>query len=690
MPENETIVTPTADGGAEVVINQPKVPRIQASDDVNLVPSIEKTTAENYTSIYDSNKKLDGKAVLKEIGQVVVSEYETDKASRSEWEENTEKALKLFTNFMGVKNFPWTNASNVNLPMMAIAILQFQARAYDAIIPTREIVKVFDPGGDDLERADRVDKYMNYQLLYKMENFEAHFDKTLIQLPLEGSVFKKTYRDFVKKQNVSEYISAMDFVMNYGARSLEDATRQTHIIRLTKNDIRKRVNAGVFIQEAWDLKVGSMEEKSSVREMADKSEGIEEAGNEYNRPRVMLEQHRDWDLDGDGVEEPYVITVDKEKNLVLRIVDRTYTDSEGKKLVDEYFTEYTFFPNPEGSYGLGFGTLLRGLNESANSIVNEVIDAGMLANLQGGFFLRKSGLKAQDLKFERGQYKAVDAWVDDIRKALFTFDFKGPNQTLYATLGLLYEYSKLVSSISETMTGQMPASDTPATTVLALIEEGRKVFSTIHKRIHRSFKKELKKLYRLNSRFLDDSEYFRVLGKNNLPEGDRLKIGRTDFIDTYDIVPVSDPTITSRAEKIAKQQQVVQDIRTNPLTANNPEANFIATKRYYEILEVQDIDALLKPPVPPDLSPEEENAGFIMQKPATVLPKQNQQWHLQVLQTFLQGDFAQQLTPEGRQLAEQHGREHMAQLYLQQAKLEQQQLQQIMGGMGGGGTTPNI
>jgi len=683
MPEESVNLVPTNDGGADIQF--PPMDMGVLPEETNLVDVISRTEAAKYPSPHNSGMKMKGEEILKEMGRVVVDEYKLDKSSRSEWEENIAKVLKLFTSFMGQKNFPWEHASNVNLPMLAIAVLQFQARAMDAIIPSREVVKVFDPGGNDMERSDRVSKYMNYQLLYSMENFESQFDKTLMQLPIEGAAFKKSYYDHTKRQNVSEYIPAMDLVMNYGAKTLEDAHRKTHAIPMTKNDIRKRVRAGVFAQKAWDLEAGSEDtEKSLIRQMSDDSMGETDPGGEYNRPRIILEQHRTWDLDGDGIEEPYVITVDLEKSMVLRIVSRSYTDSLGREQIDEYFTDYQFFPNPEGGvYGLGFGTLLRGLNESANSIVNEVIDAGMLANMQGGFFLRSSGLKTADLKFERGQYKAVDAWVDDIRKALYTFDFKGPNQTLYAVLGLLYEYSKMVSSISETMTGQMPASDTPATTVLALIEEGRKVFSTIHKRIHRSFKKEVKKLYRLNSRFLDENEYFRVLGKTNIPDGAQMRVGRADFMDTYDIIPVSDPNITSRAEKIAKAQQVAQDIRTNPLTANNQRANYLATKAYYEVLEVPNVEELLQSPEPPDLSQDEENAGFIMNKPANVLPDQNHQQHIQSLQEFLASEFAQQLTPEGNQLADKHGREHMAQLYLQQKEMKLRQMQAQMMGVPG-------
>lgn len=657
------------EGGADVSLGESPENRgfSDPPESVNLVPSILKDKSKKYSSIFSDQNKLDGKAVLKEIGQVVVDEFKIDLTSRSVWEENTSKILKLFTAFAEVKNTPWQNASNVILPILNISTIQFQSRAYDALIPPKEVVKVLSTGDENIERAERVSKYMNYQLLYKMEDFEEGMDKSLMQLPLEGSIFKKTYYDSTVGRNVSEYISAFDFVMNYGVKNLESAQRKTHILYMTQNDIRLRTRSGIFAEGGWDLGSGTVTNTSDIKTMADRLEGVERpSGDEYNQPRMILEQHRLWDLDGDGITEPYVMTVDLETDKVLRITSRTYQDSQGKEQVIEYFTQYTFLPNPEGVYGLGFGTLLRGLNEAANTIVNEVIDAGSLANLQGGFFLRKSGVKASSLKFKQGEFKAIDAYVDDIRKALFHMDFKGPNQTLYAVLGLLYEYSKLVSSVSETMTGQLPASDTPATTVLALIEEGRKVFSSIHKRIYRAFGKESRKIYRLNSQFLDEREYFQALGDKNVPEGARIGIGKADFEGNLDVIPVCDPAITSKAEKVMKAQAVVQDVRGNPMTASNQQANFEATKRYYKALEVENIDQLLQSPEPPDLSPEEENAGFLTEKPATVLPKQDHVHHLQVLSEFQEGSFAESLTPTGKKLAEQHSQEHIAELYLQE------------------------
>ena len=614
-------------------------------------------------------RKEDGERILREMGDRVALDFDNDKVSRSEWEYNTAEAIKLFTGFMPPKTIPWENCSNVCLPLLAIACLQFQARAYDALVPPRGVVNTIATGGEgDIAKADRVRKYMDFQLLHKMETFEEGMDKTLMQLPIVGSVFRKTYFDLNDVVVNSEYVSAADVVINYNTKvGIEKAHRKTHILYLMETEVNERVDKGIFDSGVRGLGPGSIATlKSPIKEASDQAQGIKPSPDSLDIPRVFLEQHRGWDLDGDGVEEPYIITIDYETKKVARITDRRYIDFLGRKGVVEHFTHYVFIPNPEGFYGLGFGLLHSRMNKAANDIINEVVDAGELANRQGGFVSRRSGIKRGGLSFVQGEFKEVDTYIDDINKAIFKFDFPGPNQTLYAVLGLLFEYSKLLASISETMTGQLPASDTPATTVMALIEEGRKVFSTIHKRIHRSFKKELKKIFRLNSIYLDEIEYYVFLEADKTMQGE---IGKRDFVSTIDVIPVSDPNITSRVEKVLKAQQVYQTTMTNPLTAQNPTVIFNATRRLYEALEVPNIPEILQPPQPPqDVPPEQENAMAMNEQPINVLPQQDHMNHVAVHEDMMNGAFADELSPASKKILEKHRKEHVAHLYLASAE----------------------
>ncbi len=644
-----------------------EVTKNETSNIAEMMEGIDKNI---FPSRYNEEQVMDGKACLVEMGNRVVEDLIDDLGSRSEWEENIGSIIKLFTTFMPEKTFPWPNCSNTCLPVLTIAAIQFQARAYESIIPAREVVHTVAIGDEDIEKSERVKKYMNYQLLYKMTEFASSMDKTLLQLPLVGSVFRKTYYSFDLNRCVSEYVSAADLVVPYHCQDFDIAPRKTHIIYLTKNQIRQRVQQGLFVESAWHLPSGTMTEitSSAIRDAKDSTQGIQDNTNVDEMPRGFAEQHRDWDLDGDGIAEPYVITVDIESRKVVRITKRSFVDANGNTQIVDYFTHYYFFPNPEGVYGLGFGILLRGLNESMNTILNEVIDAGTLANLIGGFVSRNSGLKKGNIMFEMGTFKEVDTFLDDIRKALYIFDFKGPNQTLYAVLGLLYEYAKLVTSVSETMTGQLPSSDTPASTVLALLEEGRKVYSAIHGRIHTSFHKELRKIFMLNSIFFDEDEYFKVLGERNIPMGPQEKIGRADFVGSTDVIPVSDPKIISRAEEVMKAKEIVADVRSNPASAGDAQANYEATRQYYKALGVRNIDRLVKEPKPPvAMSPEEENAEMLRERGIEVLPENDDLEHMRVHEAFATSPvYSAEMSGNAKNLFEKHRIDHVASLYLKQ------------------------
>lgn len=645
---------------------------------INIADVLKLNEERIYPSYYNDKELKNGNEILKEMGDILCQQYDIDLISRKEWEEMVIKSLQLFNNYMPPKTEPWPNASNVSLPFIVVAALQFHARAYDAIIPAKNVVSCIPVGGDeDRQRAERNTKYMNYQLLYDMDTFEEDMDNGLLALSLVGSMFKKTYFDTVTKKPISQYISALDVVINYGAVSIDDS-RVTHQIWLYQNQVRERVASGSFIKEAWNFGRGASI-KPSYKKSIDDIQGIQDPQNQLDdNQRLFIEVQTWWDLDGDGIKEPFIITVDYDTKTVVKITDRRYIDAFGRIQTINYYTHYKLFPNSDGFYGLGFGILLGGLNKAANDIVNEVIDAGDLANTQGGFVTQLGGAKRGVLEFKRGEFKEINVYIDDLKKAIWTFDFKGPNQTLYAVLGLLYEYAKLVSGLSETMTGQLPASDTPATTVLALIEEGRKLFSSIHKRIHRTFKKELKKIYRLNSIFINPIIYFKVLGDNNTPQGDLLQISRSDFVDTIDVIPVSDPTIISKAEKVIKAKELRDDVLANPLTSGNQQSVYLATRAYYEAIDAPYIDDILQPPPPPpNLNPYDENALFIQEKTSIVYPDQDHQHHMLEHNILLDNTntFGASITNEGKRLVEIHQREHLAMLYRLQAEQELQTLQ---------------
>ena len=228
------------------------------------------------------------------------------------------------------------------------------------------------------------------------------------------------------------------------------------------------------------------------------------------------------------------------------------------------------------------------------------------------------------------------------------------------------------------MTGQLPASDTPASTVLALLEEGRKVFSSIHKRIHRSFKKEAKKIFRLNSIFLDPQRYFNVIGDNNVPTQEQLQIAHTDYLDSYDVIPVSDPMITSRAEKIMKAEKILQITMSNPNTAQNQLAIWSATERYLESFDAPSTHEINPKPQnqePQDISAVDENGALLNNKAATALPQQDHNEHLQIHDELLTGIFKDSIQPDGKIMLQTHIQQHFGFLYVQSKQQPQAQNQ---------------
>ena len=695
-----TSVQPTPDGGAEVTFQDPAAEQQDAPNQeirflietTNIAEEVKKIKKRRFPSYFDEEELLDGEEILEQIGKIVKDEYKADRLSRSDWEEKVKDAIKTFTAYLDGET---TNKSRVMLPMVAIAILQFHARAYDALLPSKEIVSALPTGSknqETLDRAERVAKYTNYDLLYNMEDFIEGMDASLMQLPLEGSVFRKTFYDPVTNKNISQNCSAMDCVMNYRANP-SNPERLTHVYDLTTDAIRVRVSKGMFLEEAWDLKQGdeSKGADSEIKQQQDKSDGQQETSQVEKKPRVILEQHRMWDLNGDGLEEPYVVTVDFETAKVLRITSRRAINALGEEITVNYFTHYKFLHNPEGSYGLGFWTFMGHLNEAANALINEAIDATHLANVQGGFINRRSNIKKGQLRFKRGEFQNVDITGDDIRKSIFSFDFKGPPDALFRLLGLLFEQSKLVSSVSDAMEGKFPSSDTPAAAIINASEEGRKVFNSIYRRLHRTFSKEVKKLYILNGVFLDEEKAFTALGQSSRPDapGGQTVVGRKDFDNAIDLFLVSDPNITSRGENITKAEVVYKNTLSVPATANDPEVVREAMARFYKAMDVDNFEVLLpKPPQPPpDLPQEEENALFLQDRGSVVLRQQDHVNHLEVMNAFEQTLFFGELPPQGKKLFEQHRKEHMAELYLTQQQPTQDAITgatQNVAGNGGG------
>jgi chaperonin GroES len=517
---------------------------------------------------------------LNEIGDRVIRDFEIDWNSCNEWRELNDKGIKLAKQVAKKKSFPWENAANIKYPLITSAAMQFAARAYPEIIQGKDIVKVrvvgADPDGQKQRRA-RISSHMSYQIVEEMEEWEEQQDRLFHTLPIVGCQLKKTYFDSVKKRNMSDVLFPDEFAINYKSKSLETARRISHILEKYKNDIREYVREGVWL----DYDFGD----------AETTEGDEDA------PHRFIEQHRWLDLDKDGYEEPYIVTVHEKERKTVRIVAR-YDESsieinEKDELIriipHQYFTKYGFIPNPDGGFlDIGFGTLLTPINESLNTVINELLDAGAIHNAGGGFIATGIRIKAGKLKFKLGEWKTVHTTAADLKNGIVPLPTREPSLVLFQMLGLLIEAGKDISSVKDVLMGEKPGENVSAETVLALIEQGMKVFSAIYKRIYRALTKEFQKLFWLNSKFIDPLAYQKVL---DIPE-------QVDAFEDYnttdlDIKPVADPNMTLDIQRLTKAKALMETLGTHP-TQNVPEI----LRRYYTALKIPDIDTLFVEPSP--------------------------------------------------------------------------------------------
>lgn len=543
------------------------------------------------------------KDFLDKLGARVVEDFEKDKRSRLDWEKRQELAMKLALQVTETKSFPWPNASNVKFPLITIAALQYHARAYPALLNGPEIVKMKVVGKDEdgklAERASRVAHHMSYQIMEEDDSWEDQMDKVLITQPIVGCAFKKTYYDPLRGHNVSENILAKDFVVSYFTKSLEDSPRISHVVYLSNNDIYENVQRGLFCKV--DLGQERKGVEDSLKIAKDKAQGVTEPDNDDKvKPREVIEQHMWMDLDEDGYEEPYIVVVHKDSKQVLRVVARFMLDrvtfGKGKdkdkvlKIIPEqYFTKYPFIPSPDGGfYDLGFGSLLGPLNESINTVINQLIDAGTMSVTGGGFLSRGIKLRGGTTSFQPNEWKPVESTGDDLRKGIMPLPVREPNQVLFTLLSLLINYGERIGGSVDILVGENPGQNTPAETSRTMAEQGMKIFSGIYKRTFRGLKNEFRLWYRLNQLYITEN----------------VKIGSLEILDTdytsdvKDIIPAADPKMISDSQKI--QQATLLHQIANPAVGYNM---YEVHKRILKAYAIDDPEKVLPNPKGPNAMP---------------------------------------------------------------------------------------
>jgi chaperonin GroES len=583
---------------------------------------------------------------VRRLGGLVIEDLNGDMVDRKDRERRMESAMKLAMQVSDPKNTPWPGAANVKYPLLIKAAVDFAARAYPSIVQdgriakgvvigsdegiakidldTGEIVTEQDAEGQPVldendepkpvmvgegrkrEKADRVSGYINYQLMEEMDCWEEDTDRLLNAVAVCGSMFRKEFYNPLKGYVDSYIIYPKNFVLPYYAKSIESSPRTSELMELQPHIVKERERAGLFTEIDYAVSNETLEDATgSVDDQESPS------SNDKQTPHIFVEQHRLIDMDGDGYAEPYIVTVHKETEQVVRILARydefTTGDPVNEQIVlkpgevlvtnegviariepECYYTKYGFIPSPDGSiYDLGFGDLLMPLNESINTIINQLLDAGTLANMSTGFIGKGLRMKGGAVKITPGKWPRVESTGGSIKDNIVPIQHTPPSMALFELLGVLIEAGKELGTIKDVLTGEA-AVNQAATTTMAMIEQGLKAFQSIYKRIHRSIKKELKRVYYLNGKYLPQESYYTVLGQSNA-------VAKDDFsTDVVDIVPVSDPDVSTDMQKMAQ---------ANFLSAylNDPNIDRIKVfKLMFKAMRIPDADDLIveQPPQP--------------------------------------------------------------------------------------------
>ena len=624
-------------------------------------------TIEDSDSNFDINlaEDLDEREASRKAG-ILTGYFENDEQARSEWKERYKQGLMTLDPEGGMDENEEERAvrglSTVVHPLIAEAATQFNAKAIAELYPAGGPVKttiIGEPNEETEDQARRVKEFMNYQIMEQMPEYFPDLDQMLFHLPLVGQTFKKVWWDANLDRQCSQFVKAEDFVVAPESKDLYTSPRYTHIIKMPKNDYNRYVAAGWYLPTEYTGDGADDDDGFTSQQI----EGIDKDDDSDDDVMTLLEMHCYEAFEGiDGIEDeesenlvmlPYVITIDYDSEKIVAIRRNWDEDDEDKKRRD-WFVSYKFLPGL-GFYGFGLYHMIGGLGRAATGSLRALLDSAAFANMQGGFKL-KGRVSGGDIDINPGEFVDLDATVDDVNKAIMPLPFKEPSQSLFNLLGFIVQAGQRFASTSDLNVGDVNPN-APVGSTVALIEQGSKSFSAIHKRLHYAQGQEFKLLAKLNAEHLEESFQFSVAGSSET-------IFAADFDDRVDIVPVSDPNIFSTAQRIAQAQAILQMAQSAPQLHDLYEAY----KRMYEAIRIPNIDEILKKPEEaPRTDPIDENMSIMYGKPIKAFPEQDHEAHIAVHIQFMQ-DPSLAGNPAAKTMQPiliAHVAEHVALLYRQ-------------------------
>lgn len=628
--------------------------------------------------VYNLAQSMD-EDLLREIGQEVWKGFEDDDKTRTPWLEQHTFWLALYMQQDYALNSDperyWGATESV--PILTEACDMFQARTYkiffpgDTFVAASPVRRSKDPEANKAldERAERIGRHMSYQLGIQDKSYRQSKDALFLGTALHGSFFTKTYFDAKKKRFQVDNVRPTDLVVNYtvGPSRLENLRRKSHILYTTVGDTQRLVDSGYFIEVARPARASI--ENNTYNIKVDEVQGLTPGHSSLktDEQAVLIEQHVFMDFD--GVYKPYIVTICAASKKVLRLTIGYEADPQGNPLKDfeqeQYFTHYKYKENPDGFYGLGLGHTIGDLNSAVNIMLRQTMDAATLANdgNMSGFVSERLGLEGDEIRMVLGRFVKIPDTVGDLQNSLWTNKFPGPNGALMTIMEQMDMRAQRLGATTEGTTGTVDKVVQP-TTLITQIEQALEQFSSVQMRLAHSLSEELQKIYKINQKYLPLVDYFVV---NDEPE----VITRSDYADDMLINPVFDPKYATQGQKIARAKAEIEGTLQNPVNQSRPQVIDAAFKRYFEALQVDNVEELI-PPQPEIQRIDDqllENTYFLMPKESRplfdVFPDQDHLDHItkmtELYATIQQ--FGVQLTPDQQEDLMKHQMKHQAYLY---------------------------
>jgi len=605
------------------------------------------------------------------IADELLESYSTDIESRAEWEETYYDGLELLGLKIEDRSEPWEGAFGVYHPLLAEAVVKFQSETIVETFPAQGPVKTKILGAVNREKEEsaiRVREDMNYMLTDGMPDYRSEHERTLWNLPIAGSAFKKNFYDAALERPVAQFVPAEDFIVSYGATSLESAQRYTHRMKRSKNELRKMQVSGFY----RDIDLGDpVADEDDIQRRKNEIGGYDAARDDRY---TVLEVHCELDLTGfedldkngepTGIEVPYIVTILKDSGEILSIY-RNWEEGDDKKRKLIHFSNYTYIPG-FGFYGLGLIHLVGGFAKGATSIMRQLVDAGTLSNLPGGFRTRGLRIRGGDTPIAPGEFRDVDVPSGTIRDNIMPLPYKEPSAVLAGLLDKIVGEARRFVSMADLQVGDMQPN-APVGSTLAILERQLKTMTAVQARVHAAMKNEFKILKRIMAQMAPvDYEYDAV--------GNEGMMARQRDYASVEIIPVSDPNASTMSQRIAQYQAAFQLAQGAPQLYDQK----LLHRRMVETLGLKDADKLV--PDEDDIKPADpmtENMNMLMGKPVKVFAYQDHEAHIQAHMSFaqdpeimkmleMQGDAAKIKLAAGME----HINEHLAYLYRARVEME--------------------